>query len=74
MVTHEEACHELSFAAICLARHVSTMDEWYAEVDRVISAVEQRASGLPTPRPSAQTTAGPPTRTSSGPPIPSGAA
>jgi hypothetical protein len=49
-MTHEEACFQLRDLAGQFHWKRISYDEWYKEVDRIITAVEQRASG-PRPEP-----------------------
>ena len=45
-MTHEEACGALHRAAWYFAFGTRNRATWYAEVDRIITAVEQRAAAL----------------------------
>jgi hypothetical protein len=46
-VTHEEACRQLTDAAYALYGNRISRGEWWDEVDRIITAVEERATSTP---------------------------
>lgn len=46
-MTHEEACRQLTDAAYALYGDRISRGEWWDEVDRIITAVEERATSTP---------------------------